>query len=101
MGCQIFLGTTYQNGKNVPKDHKIYQYWYVRSVGLGKHIRDRILLLAWGHKCRKMAKRIVCFSCEKVGDVIMVMPSNHSSMYVLLPACCKNLRGAVSLNPLG
>jgi hypothetical protein len=24
-GCQIFLGTTYQNGKNIPKDHKIYQ----------------------------------------------------------------------------
>jgi hypothetical protein len=24
-GCQIFLSTTYQNGKNRPKDHKIYQ----------------------------------------------------------------------------
>jgi hypothetical protein len=24
-GCQIFLGTTYQNGKNIPNDHKIYQ----------------------------------------------------------------------------
>jgi hypothetical protein len=24
-GCQIFLGTTYQNGKNIPKNHKIYQ----------------------------------------------------------------------------
>jgi hypothetical protein len=23
-GCQIVLGTTYQNGKNVPNDHKIY-----------------------------------------------------------------------------
>jgi hypothetical protein len=26
-GCQIFLGTTYQNGKNVPKNHKIHQNW--------------------------------------------------------------------------
>jgi hypothetical protein len=24
-GCQIFLGTTYQNGKNIPNDHKMYQ----------------------------------------------------------------------------
>jgi hypothetical protein len=24
-GCQIFLGTTYKNGKNIPNDHKIYQ----------------------------------------------------------------------------
>jgi gamma-glutamyltranspeptidase len=24
-GCQIFLGTTNQNGKNIPNDHKIYQ----------------------------------------------------------------------------
>jgi hypothetical protein len=24
-GCQIFLGTTYQNGKNIPNDHIIYQ----------------------------------------------------------------------------
>jgi hypothetical protein len=24
-GCQIFLGSTYQNGKNIPNDHKIYQ----------------------------------------------------------------------------
>jgi hypothetical protein len=24
-GCQIFLGTTYQNGKNVPNNHKIDQ----------------------------------------------------------------------------
>jgi hypothetical protein len=24
-GCQIFLGATYQNGKNIPKDHKMYQ----------------------------------------------------------------------------
>jgi hypothetical protein len=24
-GCQIFLITTYQNGKNVPNNHKIYQ----------------------------------------------------------------------------
>jgi hypothetical protein len=24
-GCQIFLGKTYQNGKNLPNDHKIYQ----------------------------------------------------------------------------
>jgi hypothetical protein len=24
-GCQIFLGTTYQNGKNIPNGHKIYQ----------------------------------------------------------------------------
>jgi hypothetical protein len=24
-GCQIFLGTTYQKGKNVPNGHKIYQ----------------------------------------------------------------------------
>jgi hypothetical protein len=23
-GCQIVLGTTYQNGKYIPKDHKIY-----------------------------------------------------------------------------
>jgi hypothetical protein len=23
-GCQIFLGTTYQNGKNIPNNHKIY-----------------------------------------------------------------------------
>jgi hypothetical protein len=23
--CQIFLGTTYQNGGNVPNDHKMYQ----------------------------------------------------------------------------
>jgi hypothetical protein len=22
-GCQIFLGTIYQNGKNIPNDHKI------------------------------------------------------------------------------
>jgi hypothetical protein len=24
-GCQIFLGTTYQHGKNLPNNHKIYQ----------------------------------------------------------------------------
>jgi hypothetical protein len=24
-GCQIFLSTTYQNGKNMPNDHTIYQ----------------------------------------------------------------------------
>jgi hypothetical protein len=24
-GCQIFLGTANQNGKNVPNNHKIYQ----------------------------------------------------------------------------
>jgi hypothetical protein len=24
-GCQIFLGSKYQNGKNLPNDHKIYQ----------------------------------------------------------------------------
>jgi hypothetical protein len=24
-GCQIFLGTTYQNGENVPKNKKNYQ----------------------------------------------------------------------------
>jgi hypothetical protein len=24
-GCQIFIGATYQNGKNIPNDHKIYQ----------------------------------------------------------------------------
>jgi hypothetical protein len=24
-GCQIFRGTTYQNGENLPNDHKIYQ----------------------------------------------------------------------------
>jgi hypothetical protein len=24
-GCQIYLVTTYQNGKNVPNNHKIYQ----------------------------------------------------------------------------
>jgi hypothetical protein len=24
-GCQIFLGTTYQNGEKLAKDHKIYQ----------------------------------------------------------------------------
>jgi hypothetical protein len=24
-GCQIFLGITYQNGKNIPNYHKIYQ----------------------------------------------------------------------------
>jgi hypothetical protein len=24
-GCQIFLGTTYQNGKNTPNDHKMHQ----------------------------------------------------------------------------
>jgi hypothetical protein len=24
-GCQIFLGTTYQNWKNVPNDLKLYQ----------------------------------------------------------------------------
>jgi hypothetical protein len=24
-GCQIFLGTAYPNGKNIPNDHKIYQ----------------------------------------------------------------------------
>jgi hypothetical protein len=24
-GCQIFLGKTYQNGKNVPNAHNIYQ----------------------------------------------------------------------------
>jgi hypothetical protein len=24
-GCQIFLETTYQNGKNIPNDHKMYQ----------------------------------------------------------------------------
>jgi hypothetical protein len=24
-GCQIFQRTTYQNGKNIPNDHKIYQ----------------------------------------------------------------------------
>jgi hypothetical protein len=24
-GCQIFLGKTYQNGKNIPNDHKIPQ----------------------------------------------------------------------------
>jgi hypothetical protein len=23
-GCQIFLGTTYPNGKNIPNNHKIY-----------------------------------------------------------------------------
>jgi hypothetical protein len=23
-GCQIFLGSTYQNGKNIPNGHKIY-----------------------------------------------------------------------------
>jgi hypothetical protein len=23
-GCQIFLATTYQNGKNIPNDHKMY-----------------------------------------------------------------------------
>jgi hypothetical protein len=25
LGCQIFLGTTYQNGKNIPNNHKIYK----------------------------------------------------------------------------
>jgi hypothetical protein len=24
-GCQIFLSATYQNGKNIPNDHKMYQ----------------------------------------------------------------------------
>jgi hypothetical protein len=24
-GCQIFLGTTYQNGENIPNDHKMYK----------------------------------------------------------------------------
>jgi hypothetical protein len=24
-GCQIFLGTKYQNGKNIPSYHKLYQ----------------------------------------------------------------------------
>jgi hypothetical protein len=24
-GCQIFLGTTYQNGKNIPNNNKTYQ----------------------------------------------------------------------------
>jgi hypothetical protein len=24
-GCQIFLGTKYQNGENIPNNHKIYQ----------------------------------------------------------------------------
>jgi hypothetical protein len=24
-GCQIFLGTKYQNGKNIPNYHKLYQ----------------------------------------------------------------------------
>jgi hypothetical protein len=24
-GCHIFIGTTYQNGKNIPNNHKIYQ----------------------------------------------------------------------------
>jgi hypothetical protein len=24
-GCQIFLGTTYQNGENVPNNYEIYQ----------------------------------------------------------------------------
>jgi hypothetical protein len=24
-GCQIFLGTIYPNGENIPHDHKIYQ----------------------------------------------------------------------------
>jgi hypothetical protein len=24
-GCQIFLATTYQNGENIPNEHKIYQ----------------------------------------------------------------------------
>jgi hypothetical protein len=24
-GCQIFHGTTYQNGKNLPNNHKIFQ----------------------------------------------------------------------------
>jgi hypothetical protein len=24
-GCQIFLGTTYQDGKNIPNNHKIYK----------------------------------------------------------------------------
>jgi hypothetical protein len=23
-GCQIFLGRTYQNGENMPNDHKMY-----------------------------------------------------------------------------
>jgi hypothetical protein len=23
--CQIFLGATYQNGENVPNDHKLYE----------------------------------------------------------------------------
>jgi hypothetical protein len=25
IGCQIFFGTTYQNGENIPNDHKIYR----------------------------------------------------------------------------
>jgi hypothetical protein len=25
-GCQIFPGTTYQNGKNIPNNHNIYQW---------------------------------------------------------------------------
>jgi hypothetical protein len=24
-GCQIFIGATYQNGKNIPNDYKLYQ----------------------------------------------------------------------------
>jgi hypothetical protein len=25
-GCQIFLGTKYQNGKNIPNYHELYQF---------------------------------------------------------------------------
>jgi hypothetical protein len=32
-GCQIYLGTTYQNGKNIPIDYKMYRM--VKNIPFG------------------------------------------------------------------
>jgi hypothetical protein len=48
-GCQIFLGTTYQNGENIQNDYKIYQMaikyfqWQLNRPNARKIYQDFIL----------------------------------------------------------
>jgi hypothetical protein len=37
-GCQIFLGTKYQNGKNIPNYHKPYQLSVAKDGKMDHHL---------------------------------------------------------------
>jgi hypothetical protein len=50
--CQIFLGTTYQNGKNIPNDHK-YTRW-PQNIPNGRKIKPMAIKYTYIFNCKTL-----------------------------------------------